>query len=86
MSTSPLRPIRHTSTYITLKINSALCDVGASISKDLSLKQRQKDAEAKKAGPSAAAKKRVADAEAKVQEVQEKKNTMEEFMQEIFDV
>ncbi|WVR08439.1 hypothetical protein IAU60_005494 [Kwoniella sp. DSM 27419] len=86
MSTSPLRPIRHTATYMTLKLNSALCDVAADVSKDLSLKQRQRDAEVKKAGTTAAAQKRVKDAEAKVKEAHERKQRCEESMQEVFDV
>ncbi|WVQ85787.1 hypothetical protein IAT38_007954 [Cryptococcus sp. DSM 104549] len=86
MSSSPLRPIRHTSTYITLKINSALCGVAATVSSDLSTKQRQRDAEVKKNGTSAAAQKRLKDAEAKVKEVHERKQRLEELMGEIFDV
>ncbi|WRT70504.1 uncharacterized protein IL334_007502 [Kwoniella shivajii] len=86
MSTSPLRPIRHTATHMALKLNSALCDVAASVSKDLSLKQRQKEAEVKKSGTSNAAQKRVKDAEEKVAEAQGRKQRVEEMFQEIFDV
>lgn len=86
MSSSTLRPIRHTSTYMTLKINSALCDVAADVSKDLSVKQRQRDAEIRKAGATNAAQKRMKAAEDRVKEVQERKQTLEELMQEIFDV
>ncbi|WVQ95735.1 hypothetical protein IAU59_002834 [Kwoniella sp. CBS 9459] len=86
MSTSPLRPIRHTSTYILLKINTALCDVAATVSKDLSLKQRQKEAEIKKGGTTAAAQKRIKYAEVKVKEAHERKQQLEELMKEIFDV
>ncbi|ODO10375.1 hypothetical protein I350_00970 [Cryptococcus amylolentus CBS 6273] len=86
MSSSPLRPIRHTSTYITHKMITALCDVAAQVSKDLSVKQRQRDAEVRKAGNGAAAQKRVKDAEEKVKEEQEKKATLEAIMNEVFDV
>ncbi|OCF34452.1 cohesin complex subunit SA-1/2 [Kwoniella heveanensis BCC8398] len=86
MSTSPLRPIRHTSTYILLKVNTALCDVAATVSKDLSLKQRQKEAEIKKGGTTAAAQKRVKDAEVKVKEAHARKQQLEELMKEVFDV
>jgi cohesin complex subunit SA-1/2 len=74
MATSPLRPIRHTGTYISLKIVTALCDVAADVSKDLSFKQRQKEAEAKKGG------KKVKEAENKVKEVQSRKKKLEEYM------
>lgn len=86
MSSSPLRPIRHTSTYLSLKINTALCDVAAGVSSDLSLKQRQKDAEAKKGGQSAAAQKKLKELEAKVKDARQKKERLEEYMQETFDV
>ncbi|WVF68116.1 hypothetical protein IAT40_002879 [Kwoniella sp. CBS 6097] len=86
MSTSPLRPIRHTSTYILLKVNTALCDVATTVSKDLSLKQRQKEAEIKKGGTTAAAQKRVKDAEVKVKEAHARKQQLEELMKDVFDV
>lgn len=86
MSSSPLRPIRHTSTYLSLKLNSALCDVAAGVSKDLSLKQRQREAEARKGATGAAARKRLKEAEAKVKDAHEKKTRLEEYMQETFDV
>lgn len=56
------------------------------MSKDLGLRQRQRDAEAKKGGAGAAAQKRVKDAEKKVTEVRERKAALEGFMQDIFDV
>ncbi|WWC92113.1 uncharacterized protein L201_007067 [Kwoniella dendrophila CBS 6074] len=86
MATSPLRPIRHTSTYMALKINSALCDVASTVSKDLSLRQRQREAEIKKGGTTNAAQKRLKEAEEKVKEAQFRKDRLEEFFQEIFDV
>ena len=86
MSSSPLRPIRHTSTYLTLKINTALCDVAAGVSKDLSLKQRQKEVEIKKGLHGAVGQKRLKDSEAKVKEAYDRKTRLEEYMQETFDV
>lgn len=86
MSSSPLRPIRHTSTYLTLKLNSALCDVAAGVSKNLGTRQRQKEAEQKKGANGAAGQKRLKDAGAKVKETHQKKTRLEEYMQETFDV
>ena len=85
MSSSPLRPVRHTSTYLALKINSALCDVAVDVTKDLGLRQRQKEAEEKKGNLSAVPKK-VKDAEKKVREAHERKTTLEDYMKEITDV
>ncbi|WWC72404.1 uncharacterized protein I206_106366 [Kwoniella pini CBS 10737] len=85
MTTSPLRPIRHTSTYMALKINSSLCDVASNVSKDVSLKQRQREAEIKKGGTSNAAQKRLKELEEKVKEAQARKEKIEEYLLEIFD-
>lgn len=84
MSSSPLRSIRHTSTFVGLKMHSALCDAADRVNHDLSVRQRQKEAEAKKSGP--AAKKRAKDAEDKVKETHAHKVRLEEHMKEIFDV
>ena len=85
MSSSPLRPIRHTSTYIALKINNALCEVAQGVTNDLGTKQRQRDAEIKKGGTGAAAQKRIREAEKKVEEEHERKVRLEEYMQETMD-
>ncbi|WVO17591.1 hypothetical protein L204_105288 [Cryptococcus depauperatus] len=88
MSSSPLRPIRHTATHITLLINVSLCRVASNISKDLSIKQRQRDAELRKqdGNSTAAGKKRLKELEERVKESTGRKARLEEFMQEIFDV
>jgi cohesin complex subunit SA-1/2 len=85
MSSSPLRPIRHTSTYIALKIVTELCVQAGDISKELNLKQRQKDMEAKKGGVGPAFQKKMKEAEAKVKEVHGKKVRLEEIMKDSFD-
>lgn len=85
MITSPLRPIRHTATYIGIKIVTELCNQAGDVSKELSLKQRQKDMESKKGGSGQAYQKKLKDAENKVKEVHEKKTRLEELMKESFD-
>ena len=86
MSSSPLRSIRHTSTYLSLKLNSALCDVAGGVSKDLSIKQRQREAESKKGATGVGAQKRLKEAEARVKEAHQRKTRLEEYMTETFDV
>jgi cohesin complex subunit SA-1/2 len=71
---------------MSLKITSALCEVAADVSKDLSMKQRQREAEAKKAGKTPAGLKRIKEAEKKVKEAHEMKVTLEGLMQETVDV
>jgi cohesin complex subunit SA-1/2 len=85
MASSPLRPIRHTSTYIALKIVTELCVQAGDVSKELNLRQRQKDMEAKKSGVGPAYQKKMREAEAKVREVHEKKARLEEIMKDSFD-
>lgn len=85
MSSSPLRPLRHTSSYIALKINSALCEVAGEVSRELGLKQRQREAESRK-GNTPAIQKKVKEAEKKVREVHERKTVLEEHMKEICEV
>ena len=86
MSSSTLRPIRHTSTHLTLKVCSALCDVAAKVSSELSLKQRQRDAEEKKGGKGPAAKKKLASLAADVKASHEKKTLLEGYLQESFSM
>jgi len=85
MSDSPLRSMRHTCTRLSLKVCTALCDVAAAISSELSLKQRQRDAEAKKGAQGPTAKKRLADLEAKCKESQTKKELLDEMLTKTLD-
>ncbi|ORX41194.1 STAG domain-domain-containing protein [Kockovaella imperatae] len=85
MSSSPLRPIRHTSTYITLKMISALAEVASEISQDLSVKQRQRDVEVQKGGKGPAALKRVKTLEEKVNEAGTKKAALDAALNDSFD-
>ncbi|KAL7422630.1 cohesin complex subunit [Cryptotrichosporon argae] len=80
MTTSPLRPIRHTSTYITLKINSALCQITAKVVKEISLKKRQREADNKKGG------KRSKEVDSTVKEAEARKEVLHENMREISSV
>lgn len=86
MSSSALRPLRHTSTFIALKVNSALCEAGSVVSKDLDLKQRQREAEAKKTtGDAKTRRERVKEAEKKVKEAHAQKMLLEEMMTDTLD-
>ena len=48
MSSSVLRSFRHTATVIALVIETALCDVAATVDKEFEVVQRQRDGERKK--------------------------------------
>lgn len=71
---------------MSIKINSALCEVAADVSKDLSMKQRQREAESKKAGSGTAGQKRVKEAEKKVKEAHAMKVLLEGLLEENVDV
>lgn len=81
MSSCHYRSIRHTATFIILKLKTAFCKVAVQISKDLSAAQRQRDAETKKSGKGA----KLADAEKRVKESHEKKMQIEHYMDEFLD-
>jgi len=85
MSDSPLRSMRHTCTRLSLKVCTALCDVAAAVSSELSLRQRQRDAEAKKDAQGPAGKKRLADLQAKCEESQRKKAQLDEMLHKTLD-
>ena len=78
--------MRHTSTFLALKIASALCDVAAEVGSDLSLRKRQKDVEAKKGGQGPAAQKRLKGLEAKVREALDKKEALDAMLKDTVDV
>jgi cohesin complex subunit SA-1/2 len=73
---------------MSLRINSALCDVADGVDKDFALKQRQREAEAKKkeTGTAAQRKERAKEADKKVKAAHEQKTHIEGLMQETVDV
>lgn len=70
---------------MALKIVTELCSQAGDLSKELNLKQRQRDMEAKKSGVGPAYQKKMKDVEAKVKEVHDKKARLEEIMRDSFD-
>ena len=50
MSSSQLRSFRHTATVLALEVETALCDVAASVEKEMSTTERQVEAERKRKG------------------------------------
>ena len=82
MSSSPLRPIRHTSTFIALKVNTALCEAVGAIKAELELKQRQREVDAKKK----VAKARLNEADEKIAEIHKRLTTLEKYMKDLFNM
>ncbi|CDR98692.1 hypothetical protein [Sporisorium scitamineum] len=82
MSSSSLRSFRHTATVIALWTISALNEVNAQATKDLSTATKQRDAEKKKAR---ADKSRLRDLESKVLESRKLRTRLEEYINEFIN-
>lgn len=82
LSSSKIRSFRHTSTVISLAIVSALAEVSVAVDKEFGLASRAKEAEEKKGRKD---KSRLKDLDKNVNEVHERKDKVEVFMEEWFD-
>jgi cohesin complex subunit SA-1/2 len=82
MSSSSIRPFRHTSTVVSLSIVSELCDIATGVAESTATSLRQKEAEAKKKGANKA---RVAALQEKVDEGNTQKEAAESTIKDIFD-
>ncbi len=82
MSTSAVRPFRHTATVIALSICSTMCTLAAELAENIAKTMRQKDSERKKKTVNKA---RVADMEAKIAEEERKRVSAENIVNDIFD-
>jgi len=81
MSTSPLRSFRHTATVVALNVETALCEVGASVEKEKETVARQLEGERKKKRNI----ERVKELETKSTEVNERRTKLKEYLKEFFD-
>lgn len=81
MSTSPLRSFRHTATVVALNVETALCDVAASVEKEKETVIRQLEGERKKKRNT----ERVKELEAKSTDVNERRTRLKEYLKEFFD-
>lgn len=82
MSSSTLRPFRHTATFISLTLLTALSEVAGEVTENLALTSRQLEAEKKKARRN---KDRIAALETKVTEGHEKYEVLERVIRDLFD-
>lgn len=82
MSSSTLRPFRHTATVIALTIGSTLCTVAADIADNAAKTMRQKEGEQKKKSVN---KERVRALEAKIVEEDRRRTQVLESMKYLFD-
>lgn len=82
MSSSGIRPFRHTATVISLAIATALCSIMKDIVENTATTMRQKEAEQKKKSVN---KGRVAALQAKVDENAKKRELVEGWLRDVFD-
>ena len=82
MSSSSLRPFRHTATFIALTMVSALCEVSAEITGSLATTSRQLEAERKKSRRN---KDRIGALERRVNEGNGKYEVIESVIRDLFD-
>lgn len=82
MSSSTLRPFRHTSTVITFNILTTLCDTASELRKSIVNATRQLEAENKKAKQNQG---RIKSLEDKVNEGEQRRDFVENVIKDIFD-
>jgi cohesin complex subunit SA-1/2 len=82
MSSSGIRPFRHTATVISLAVASALCEAMKDVVENTATTMRQKEGEQKKKSVNKA---RVAALQAKIKEDQKRKELVEKWLKDIFD-
>lgn len=83
LSGSQIRSFRHTATVVALNLETALCQVGAAVDKELKILSRQKEAErAKKAGRNKA---REQELDAKTREVNTRRAKIKEYLKDMFN-
>ncbi|KAI0698963.1 hypothetical protein C8T65DRAFT_719862 [Cerioporus squamosus] len=90
MSSSQLRSFRHTATVIALEVETALCDVAASVEKEAEVVSRQREGERKrkaanKGKDAKAGSAREAELEKKAAEIRERRSKLAEFLKEFVD-
>ncbi|KAF8474020.1 hypothetical protein BDZ91DRAFT_779776 [Kalaharituber pfeilii] len=82
MSSSTLRPFRHTSTIISFNILTTLCDIASDLRKSIVIATRQLDAENKKSKKNQG---RIKALEEKLNEGEERRDSVEVVIKDIFD-
>ncbi|KAL1948450.1 hypothetical protein VTO73DRAFT_12525 [Trametes versicolor] len=88
MSSSQLRSFRHTATVIALEVETALCDVAASVEKEAEVVSRQREGERKRkaaGNKGKAGSARESELEKKAAEVRDRRSKLAEFLKEFVD-
>jgi cohesin complex subunit SA-1/2 len=82
MSSSHIRSFRHTATVIALEVETALCDVAASVEKEAEVVMRQKEGEKKRKASNKAAGAKEKELEGKAKEIRQRRTHLAEYLNE----
>ncbi|TFK75680.1 hypothetical protein BDN72DRAFT_450080 [Pluteus cervinus] len=85
MSSSQIRSFRHTATVVALEVETALCDVAASIEKEAEIVGRQRESEKKRKVANKGTSARLKELEAKAKEIKERRTQLDGFLKEFVD-
>jgi cohesin complex subunit SA-1/2 len=85
MSSSQIRSFRHTATVLALEVETALCDVAASVEKEAEVVGRQREGEKKRKASNKAGGAREKELQVKAQEIRERRDKLAEFLKEFVD-
>ena len=85
MSSSQIRSFRHTATVVALEVETALCQVAASVEKEAEILGRQREGERKRKANNKASGVREKDLDAKAAEVRKRRGALAEYLKEIVD-
>lgn len=85
MSSSQIRSFRHTATVLALEVETALCDVAASVEKEAEVVGRQREGEKKRKASNKGVGAREKELQAKAQEIRGRRDKLAEFLKEFVD-
>lgn len=85
MSSSQIRSFRHTATVVALEVETALCQVAASVEKEAEILGRQREGERKRKANNKASGVREKDLDGKAVEVRKRRGALAEYLKEIVD-
>jgi cohesin complex subunit SA-1/2 len=85
MSSSHIRSFRHTATVIALEVETALCDVAASVEKEAEVVIRQKEGERKRKASNKASGAREKELDGKAKEIRERRTRLADYLKEFVD-
>ena len=85
MSSSQIRSFRHTATVVALEVETALCQVAATVEKEAEILSRQREGERKRKAVNKSTAVRAKDLDSKAAEIRKRRSILAEYLKEIVD-